>query len=207
MARGDRERELKKKTAMLMAAYAEGSSDEEAQALLGVSPAKFIKIKKALYDQEAERLASTPTEHVYAQYVMNQIRCVKDLDELYKACKDQKNSNAGVGAIRARSDIFDKIIKTGQEFGILERKPEEKRIIAGVMVAQLSNDQLRQAITSSIGQLNEMVATFGDLDITKIAPGQLHYETSESAKSTDKTNRAKTARVSGGRRVVKSPFV
>ena len=99
-----------------------------------------------------------------------------------------------------------KIIKIGQEFGILEKKPEEKRLVAGVLVAQLSNDQLRQAITGAIGNLNEMVANFGDLDITQMAPGSLHYKLPEST-TAGKTNRAKTSRVSKGRRVVKSTGV
>lgn len=206
MGKVDRERKLRKAIAQLTEFYSAGATDEEAQELLGVTDAKFIKLKKALYDQETERLSTTPTEHVYVQYVINQIGCIRDLNELYKACKSQKNSNAGVGAIRARSEIFDKIIKTGQEFGVLEKKPEEKRIVAGVLVAQLSNVQLRQSITSALGDLNEMVSTFGNLDITQVTPGQLHYALPELAEKADKTNRARTSKVSGGRRVVKTPI-
>lgn len=207
MGRADRERELKKLVAQLLALYAEGCNDDEAVVLMGLSPMRFMKIKKALYDFEAERLAATPTEHTYVEYVLNQIGCIKDLTDLLKEAKKQNNSNAGVGAIRARSDIYDKIIRTGQEFGILEKKPEEKRVIAGILVAQLSNDQLRQAITGAIGNLNEMVATFGDLDLTQLTAGKLHYELPESTGPAGKTNRARTSKVSKGRRVVKQPIV
>lgn len=207
MGRADRERELRKQVAQLMALYAEGCNDDESLALMGLSPARFVRVKKALFDQEAERLAATPTEHTFVQYVLDQTACIKDLTDLLKEAKKQKNSNAGVGAIRARSDIYDKIVRTGQEFGLLEKKPEERRIVAGVMVAQLTNDQLRQAITGAISNLNEMVATFGDLDFASIQPGELHRELPESTEPAGKTNRAKTARVSKGRRVVKQTGV
>lgn len=189
----------KKAVAELLSKLAEGVTDDVAQAELGLSPARFERLKQQVYDLEAERLRSTPTEHTYVQYCLAQMGCIKDLTDLLKKCKEQKNSNAGVGAIRARSDIYDKLIKTGQEFGILEKKPEEKRIIAGVIVAQLSNDELKSAITTMIGSLNEMVSRFGNLDMTQIEAGQLHYSLPEPSK----TNRAIANKVHGGRRVVK----
>lgn len=185
-----------------------GKSDTEIQDLIGLTLGRLVKMKKSIFDKEIERLRAKPTEHTYVEYVLNQMGCVRDLTELYEASKKQNNANAGVGAIRARSDIFDKVIKVGQEFGILERKPEEKRIIAGIMVAQLSNDQLKSAITTQIGQLNEMVTQFGDLDITRLKPGQLHYTPSDTPTiSTGKKNRSTANRNSGGRRVVKGPPV
>lgn len=199
MAESGAQRRHRKQVAELLAKLAEGVTDEVAQAELAISPARFERLKKEVFDLEAERVRSTPTEHTYIQYCLAQMGCIKDLHDLLKEAKTQKNANASVGAIRARSDIYDKLIKTGQEFGILEKKPEEKRIIAGVIVANLSNDQLKQAITSAIGSLNDMVSSFGDLDITKIEPGTLHYELPQ----TSKTNRAKANRVHGGRRVVK----
>ena len=185
--------------AQLLSKLATGMTDELAQAELGVSPGKYERLKKAVYDLEADRLRDTPTEHTYINYCLAQMGCIQDLTDLLKDAKKQKNSNASVGAIRARSDIYDKLIKTGQEFGILEKKPEEKRIVAGIVVAQLSNDQLKSAITSAIGSLNEMVSRFGDLDMTQVEPGTLHYELPKPSK----TNRAIANRVHKGRRVVK----
>ncbi len=189
----------RKLLAQLLAKLAGGATDEVAQAELNISPAKYLRLKQDIYESETERLRSTPTEHTYINYCLAQMGCIKDLTDLLDEAKKQKNSNASVGAIRARSDIYDKLIKTGQEFGILEKKPEEKRIVAGIMIAQLSNDQLKQAITTAIGSLNEMVSRFGNLDMTQVEPGTLHYELPEKSK----TNRAKANKVHGGRRVVK----
>ena len=199
MAESGAQQRNRKKAAELLVKLAEGKTDDVAQAELGVSPARYIRLKKSVFDLEAERIRTVPTEHTYIQYCLAQMGCIKDLTDLLKEAKKQKNSNASVGAIRARSDIYDKLIKTGQEFGILEKKPEEKRIVAGIIVANLSNDQLKQAITSAIGSLNDMVLRFGDLDMTQIDAGPLHYELPE----TSKTNRAKANRVHKGRRVVK----
>lgn len=199
MAESGAQRRNRKRVAELLAKLAEGMTDDVARAELDVSPARYERLKQEVLALEGERLRTTPTEHTYIQYCLAQMGCIKDLTDLLAEAKKQNNSNAGVGAIRARSDIYDKLIKTGQEFGILEKKPEEKRIVAGVIVAQLSNDQLKQAITSAIGSLNDMVSRFGNFDITQMDPGQLHYELPEVSK----TNRSAANRVHKGRRVVK----
>jgi hypothetical protein len=200
-------RDYRKQLLALLGHYADGASDEEVQELMDLSAVQLLRLKKKLYDQEAERIRETPTEHHYIDYVIKQTACVKALTGLLDDAKAQKNANASVGAIRARSEIFDKIIKVGQEFGILEKKPEEKRIIAGVAVAQLDNTQLRQAITGAIVTMNDLVSKFGDKGIGELTPGQLHYELPEAAESKSKTNRSKTTQVHGGRRVVKTPRV
>lgn len=198
-SKADRDREWRKAQARLVALLTEGKADEEVQAELGFSPEKYWRCKRAAFEAEAERIRATPTEHTYVQYCLDQAACIKDLTDLIDDAKKTKNANACVGAIRARSDIFDKVIKTGQEFGILEKKPEEKRIVAGVMVAQLTNDQLRQAITTEISRLNQLVVTYGELPMADLDPGALYYDAPETP---SKTNKAIANKVHGGRRRV-----
>ena len=201
--------EQRKLVARLLVYLSEGKTDVEAQAELDVSPAKYANLRKALLESEADRLRETPTEHTYVEYCLAQTACIRDLTEIADEAKKQKNMNGLIGAVRARSDIIDKIIKKGQEFGVLEKKAEEKRIVAGIVVAQLSNVELKVAITSQIAELNKLVETYGEEDITQLALGPTHYALPEPQviPAAGKTNRAKANPVHRGRRVVKQPAV
>ncbi len=200
--------EERKLIPQLLALIASGVSDEEAQGELGLSPGQYIQLRNTVLEKEATRVRNMPTEHVYVEYCLNQMACIKDLTELYDQAKLQKNGNAGVGAVRARSDIFDKLIKRGQEFGVLEKRPEEKRIVAGVLVGQLTNDQLRAAITNELSDLNQLVDTYGEKNILDVDPGQIYFpEPPDESKVQSKTNRSKVNKVHGGRRVVKTKLV
>jgi hypothetical protein len=138
--------------------------------------------------------------------------CISALDEI----TDQFAMNqlsAKVGAIRAKSDIVDKIVKFGQDIGLIDRRPEERRILAGVMVADMSNKQLRGMITSELANLDKMVKTFGEAGILDMNPGALHYDPAPvpalkagatgQSKAKSKTNKSKANKVHGGRRVVR----
>ncbi len=60
----------KKAVAELLSKLAEGVTDDVAQDDLGLSPVRFERVKQQVYDLEAERLRSTPTEHTYVQYCL-----------------------------------------------------------------------------------------------------------------------------------------
>lgn len=194
----------------LWALLVEGMSEEEARDSLCRTEAKFTEgrypaVKECMFALQAELLQSQSTERVYAEYVLRQLQNVYELTDAVEKAKGKGNTPVIVGAVRARGEIWDRLIKVGQEFGVLERKPEEKRIIAGVMVANLSDVQLRQAITSELSGLDKLVRQFGDRGITELEPGALHYALPEAQKS--RTHKAKANKVHKGRRVVKEKLL
>lgn len=211
--------QLRASCAKLRSLLASGEHDDETQvaAKMGLSWADYEQLKKKLYDFETDALRARPTEAVYVDYVIAQTRNIKDLTDLYGTLKSSKQGSAAVGAIRARSDIYDKIIKTGQEFGFIERKPEAK-IIAGVIVSQLTNIELRKAITGELSDLQRLMGMYGDEStIIDIEPGQIHQDLEPPKALPAPKQKAKAAaapagkikghkrnKVHGGRRVVKS---
>jgi hypothetical protein len=158
--------------AELKAHLADGLTDLEAAEKLfpdkkhGADVAAYNVLKRELYQQEKVDLHNKTTEEVFVDYVLRQEGCLRDLNELIRDGEGKvRNSSTTVGAIRAKSEILDKIISRGQEFGILEKVPEKKQVIAGVMVANLDNDALRSLITKELGGLQALVQRYGGDDM------------------------------------------
>ena len=141
-----------------------GDDDEDIRSLLDVSVARYNELKKELYRQEQAGLSSKTTEDVYLEYKWAQSKCITDLDAAILEIPENQ-PNAKVGAIKARSDIIDKILRTGQDMGIISKEPERKLVIHGHVVAQMSNAELRAAIAKETNQLAGAIARYGDVDM------------------------------------------
>jgi hypothetical protein len=154
----------------------EGEKEKDIMDEMGLTAEEFKAFQSALYDAKADEIRSMPEEHLYVKYIQDQAVNIHDLTEMIGNFKNTKQYNAQVGAIRVRSEIADKIIAKGQEFGLIKKTPDRKEIVAGVLVANLSNNQLKEGITAAIGQLDGLVNTYGETDFAELPkPGQLHY--------------------------------
>jgi hypothetical protein len=141
-----------------------GEADEQIQELLGVTVGKYNELKKELYRQEQASLQSKSTEDVYLEYQWAQRKCIEDLDAAILGIPENQ-PNALIGAIKARSDIHDKILKTGQDMGVIAKEPERKVVVHGHIIAQLDNAALRKMIAQETNQLAGAIAKYGDTDM------------------------------------------
>jgi len=152
---------------------ASGKSDKEVQEEMGLSASEYNELKAAMFDQESENLRRRPVEHVYVDYMMKQAENVRDLSAMIAEFKRSKQYSAMVGAVRARSEIYDKLIDRGQSFGLIHRQPERKEVVNGVIVTELSNKELRSMITSELAVLEKLMSKYGDQSIIDMDPRQL----------------------------------
>lgn len=163
---------LRRLLAELKANLADGKTDLEiAEEMFpdpkhGADVGAYNTLKRELYQQEKVDLHNKTTEEVFVDYVLRQEGCIRDLNQLIRDDAGKvRNAATTVGAIRAKSEILDKIIERGQEFGILEKVPEKKQVVAGVMVAQMDNEALRTLITKELTGLQGLVQRYGDEDM------------------------------------------
>jgi hypothetical protein len=151
--------------------------DEEADILdeMGISAEQYENLKDKLFESKAQEFKTKPIEYTYIQYIIDQTHNLSILDEFIKSNKDGKGKSAQsiVGAIRARSEILDKIIARGQEFGIIKKVANRSEVVAGVLIAELSNTQLKKEITTSLDSLNLLLKKYGDKDIIDVSPGSI----------------------------------
>lgn len=189
---------------------AAGQTDAWIIAKLGLGSDEYWDMKRRVFRSQVDAFQRRTTEEIYAEYVTQQAACIHDLSSVVEAARAKKppDLKAQIATIKLRSDIYDRIIRTGQDFGIIERKAERREIAMGVVLADLSDEDLRARISGELTGLQDLMGKFGDKNLLELRPGRLHRKLSGFArKATDgkksKTNRARANRVHGGRRVIK----
>lgn len=157
--------EVRLKIAEMKSKLMSGITDLQIAEEMKLDVQDYNALKREMYESDKFELAGKNSEEVFIDYRLRQEGCIKDLEVMVNSFKVTKQYNAMVGAVRAKSDILDKIILRGQEFGVLEKVPERKMVIAGVMVAALSNDELRAAVAKETIGMAEVLKKYGDSDI------------------------------------------
>lgn len=198
---------LKMKADVLRAAFAklrvcliEKTDDNGIAEELGLSWEDVQELKRRFHDHESEIVRARSTEHTYIRYVIEQRQNLHDLDEIIKDYEKQKNVAAIVSAIRAKSEILENILKTGQELGLVERLSKGEGFHAGEALKQLNNVQFRDLIVNVIADLDGLRLRFGDKSITEMTTGPLHRPLPAPKQAVKGHSRSK---VHAGRRVVK----
>lgn len=153
------------------------SGEDESDILeeMGLSAEDYENIKEKMLEVKAQELKTKPVEYTYVQYIIEQMKNLRTLDDfIAKNNTDKKSTQSLVGAVRARSEILDRVIARGQEFGIIKKAPNRSEVVAGVLIAEMSNIQLKKEITSSLGSLNLLLKKYGDNSIINVTPGDLY---------------------------------
>lgn len=94
---------------------------------------------------------------IFAEYREHQILCAKELEDLATYFKDSRQFSSLVGAVKAKSDILDKIIKVGQELGVVKRAAKEISIRGQVDVRTLSVAELRVHLEKEVSGLQKLL--------------------------------------------------
>lgn len=155
--------------------YVEGKTDEEQAADMGIDAEEFTKLRVAMFDAKADEVRARPTEHTYVQYMIDQAKNIKDLTDMIGDFKSSRQHTAMVAAVKARADIADKLIKWGQEFGMIHKDAKSGDFGLSALIADMSNKQLRIAITAELKTLNGLVNRYGEDSIVDMKPGSLHH--------------------------------
>lgn len=198
--------------AKLRTCLEKGMYDDEIRQELCYAPEIIKELRDELNDRESTAVRQRSTEETYAQFVFEQRRCISDLDKIIAdfapdGLDDDKvkyvknrNINGYVTAVRTKSDIIDKILKTGQDLGLIERTAAAKGLIAGQAIFNMTNIELKQYVVGEMKALYEWMEQFGDKDITALDPGPLHIQVSQPKQPVKAHTRNL---VYGGRRVVR----
>jgi hypothetical protein len=143
--------------AIMMGFIAQGLSEDEIIAEMGLRNVKdYNDIRKRMYEQETARHTDRSNAQLFIDYIINQRMCLEDLDVAIKKYKDTNQANAIVGAIRAKSDIIDKITRRGEELGVLRKENDGIKIVAGIDVSALSNFDIKLKIKAELQAIHNI---------------------------------------------------
>jgi len=153
---------LRQHLATIRASIANGESDEtiaEEQSW----PIEAVEVlRKAVRDAEIVSMGR-PTNEVFADYVLRQEGCIRDLnDAIERFGKEPKTAHVVVGAVKAKSEILDRVMMRGQEFGVLQKAPQRREILKGEFIAELPPHKMRELVRQELGALNRLQRLVGD---------------------------------------------
>lgn len=156
-------KEIREGTAILKAHLLEGLLPEEVAEVEDWSEIDLDFFLRKLIETEVAVVKDRPIEEVYVDYVLRQTALVKDLEDVKKGFGKSKQFSALVGAIKAQSEIHDKIIARGQEFELIHKAPTGMKFIGSVAVADLSATEVQDLMNKELGTLAALKASeFGD---------------------------------------------
>ena len=156
---------LRTQLAELRAFLGEGKTDFEVMELMEIGVEAYNALKREFYRQETVELNGRSTEQTYIDYLIQQRRIVVDLDKFATRAQKAANYHAELGAMKAKSDILDKLIRTGQELGVIDKTPEKKVVIHGHAIATMSDSRLRKLVINELVGLNNVTKRYGFTDM------------------------------------------
>ncbi|KKN42113.1 hypothetical protein LCGC14_0716450 [marine sediment metagenome] len=194
------EKETEEKVSHYLVRTAAGDSDEDIRDELSITRPKLQQVKKEATSREVQVLRDQKPEEMFVSYRRDQMRLVKRLEDIAKTSKEGNQPAPQVAAVRAISDLYDRVIKTGQDMGVVEKVPDRSQVAGAFIFSDMSDAGLRKFVAGIAGQAAMLQDRYGSQNITEIEPGVTHYDLPSEGASVNKHNRTKTARVMGGRR-------
>jgi hypothetical protein len=151
------------------AALAGGLDPDETAALLGVAPERADELVAEARAGEEVRLVGRRPEAVYVDYVLRSGHHLRELDELKEWLRSTKQGAAAVGAVKAKQDILDRIIKLGQDLGFVRREPTQHSVV----VARLDDAGLRELLARELTGLTRLMDRAGDTPLLELSPAAM----------------------------------
>ncbi len=135
---------------------------------LGISFEKLDHFLEILWAVESRSVESASALVHFAWYSLSQRGCVTELQDFIdkqKVLTGRTNGTALVSAIRAKSDILDRVLKTGQQLGVIHKSAETLSIISDL--DDKTDEELVTMLEDEIKSLQNLVG--GDIVTKKSA--------------------------------------
>jgi hypothetical protein len=117
----------------------------------------FMSIEKYVVDEDRRLWSETDSRSVFASYREQQLQITSELEDLSEIFRGSKQFSALVSALRTRADVLDRIIKTGQDLGIIHKTAKQVEVSGTVDVTQLDVKELRVHITKQVDEINRLL--------------------------------------------------
>lgn len=168
---------LRAACARLRAFLASGDSDHEACTKLNIGWADYEELRTKMLEFEVDRVRKRSPDQVYVEYCMQQENNIHALSTMIDTFHESKQYGAMVGAVKARAEIYDKIIEKGQEFGIIDKRPDRQEIIHGILIRDLTDQDLQHHIFTAVQNLAGMIDKYGQaVTILDVEAGPVYPE-------------------------------
>lgn len=138
----------------------QGKKDEEIADELGIEHRHYIMHKKAIMKEE-KLSAQKPAIETFIEYQFKQIKNIEQLEEVReRAEQDGKHQNE-ITALRAKSDILDRIIARGQELGVYHKQGNKISVTGIMSIIHMDPLELAAQLDTSMAKLQALSNDLG----------------------------------------------
>ena len=124
----------------------------------GWSLQRFLAVERFVRDEDKRLMDNVDPRAVFSEYRTQQLQAAAELEDLAEIFRHSRQFNALVSAVKARSDILDKVIKTGQELGIVKRAAREVNVTGQIDFKSMSIRELRVHLRQEMTEVRELLA-------------------------------------------------
>lgn len=118
---------------------------------------RLMAVRNYVEDEDKRLYEKKDPAQIFAVYTRQQQLCMKELEDLAMVFKKSKQFSSLVNAVKTRSDILERVVKMGQELGIIKRTPREVNISGKVDLNDMSAAQLRVYVKDEMRQMSAML--------------------------------------------------
>jgi len=188
-----------------------GKTFEDCRKILKLDQDEFAGVQKECCKLQAKKWKEKSKEEIYAEYVVEQKKCLASLNKLIERMPNDGTSKGDaslLNAIKVKSDIEDKIIEKGQELGILEKFGKKNEVVRQetrdeLRTNKLRDEDLRDSVANEEVVLERIMQKFQNQSLSDASSPPI-YRTVPKAidlerPELEKHHKAKISRVHAGR--------
>jgi hypothetical protein len=139
------------------ACVALGWGREQIMEETGWSHQHLMAAEQFVKDEDRKIWGQADPVGIFSEYREQQLLCAKELEDLAIVFRNGRQFSALVGAVKARSEILDKVVKAGQELGLIKRAAREISLHGSVDVRSLSISELRVHLQKEVSGLRKIL--------------------------------------------------
>jgi len=124
----------------------------------GWSLQRLMTVERYVNDEDKHLASDLDPRILWSKYRLRQLQAASELEDLIEIFKTSRQYNALVSAVKARSEVLDKIIKTGQELGVISRAAREVNLRSQIDVRSMSVSELRVHLRQEVEELSRLVS-------------------------------------------------
>lgn len=113
----------------------------------------LMTVERYVQEEDREHWSETDPRTLFATYREQQMQVVRELEDLAEVFRGGRQHSALVASLKTRADIVDRIVKTGQELGVISKQPKQVEVQATVDITTLPVEDLKAHIRAQVEEI------------------------------------------------------
>jgi len=131
-------------------------TDYEIMEQLEIRPDDLSHYKQQILRNDKDVLENLDSVGVYSDYLLKSRQMVKELDELKVKFRNKGQWTALVAAVKQKKEIYDSVIKMGQDFGFIEKKATEFKVSGEMSFSTMSEKEVKEEIQKEVENIQRL---------------------------------------------------